>query len=295
MSIQEEIARIQGAKEKLKAKAIALKIVTGEGDKKIQELANAYDGIENKGSVSATVEVGNTYTIPKGYHDGTGTVTGQDTGAGEKYKLQSKTATPTTSRQEITPDEGYYGLSDVAVEAIPANFKDVSATTATVPDVLATKVFINSRGEQVTGNMPNIGAVSQKLKVGTASYTVPKGYHNGEGIISIDLEEKTVTPNKSRQEITPTENKVLSKVTVKAIPENYVDTADANAGAGDILTGKTAYVNGAKVTGTMANLGSVAGEINALAEDPSKTIGAGYTTGGKITIGNQLLQALQGI
>lgn len=39
----------------------------------------------------------------------------------------------------------------------------------------------------------------------------------------IELQEKTVTPSKETQEITASENKVLSKVTVLPIPEDYVN------------------------------------------------------------------------
>jgi hypothetical protein len=38
---------------------------------------------------------------------------------------------------------------------------------------------------------------------------------------------------------------------VNAIPDNYIITTDANATAGDMRTGKTAYVNGTKISGSI--------------------------------------------
>ena len=83
-------------------------------------------------------------------------------------------------------------------------------------DLLTGKTANDSNGEKVNGTMPNKGAVTATLNCG-GSYTIPKGYHNGSG-----------------------------KVTANSLASQ----TGANATAGDIVKGKTAWVNGSKLTGT---------------------------------------------
>lgn len=61
------------------------------------------------------------------------------------------------------------------------------------------------------------------------------------------------------------------------------DTSDANATATEILLGKTAYINGSKVTGTMPNNGAVTGSLDTVAGE--YTVPQGYHDGsGKVGI-----------
>lgn len=287
MSVATQIARIQGDKTTIRTKLVELGLAQSSDN--LDALAEAVEGIENRGSVSAQVKEGETYTIPKGYHNGSGTVAG--VAGGGNYQLQSKSATPTKSQQNITPDEGYYGLSDVTVAAIPEAYQDVTPVTAAAADVLTGKVIVDATGKQVAGTMASNGAVSKKLTADETSYTVPKGYHNGEGSVSVTVEEKSATPSKSQQVISPTEGSLISKVTVGAIPAEYIVTEDATALAADILTGKTAYVDGAKVTGSMPNNGAVSGTIDGMSQT-SYEVPAGYTSGGTVTLTDSIEQAL---
>lgn len=74
MSIATKIARIQNATSTIRSKYVELGIA--QSTDKIDNLATASSQIENRGAVTATVTEGSTYTIPKGYHNGSGTVTG---------------------------------------------------------------------------------------------------------------------------------------------------------------------------------------------------------------------------
>ena len=291
MSVATYINSIESSRNTIRNKLVELGLVASTA--KLDALAAAIEDIVNQGAVSVTVQEGSTYTIPKGYHNGSGTVSG--VAGGGNYTLQSKTATPTKKQQNITPDSGYYGLSDVTVGAIPEAYQDVSSVTAAAGDVLTGKVIVLADGTVATGTMANNGAVSKTLDATTITYTIPKGYHSGTGTVKIVLETKTVTPTKSAQEITPTTGKVLSKVTVEAIPDNYVDTTDGDATAAELLDGKFAYVNGVKVEGTMPNNGAVAASIDGLTVT-EYTVPKGFHSGaGKVSLTNDIETALAAI
>lgn len=296
MSIATEISRIQTARNKLRTKAVDLGIGTSTDN--LTQLANEYDGIVNRGSVSAQVQEGDTYTIPAGYHDGSGTVSGVS--GGGNYNLQSKSVTPTKAQQSVTADNGYYGLSGVTVAPIPDAYQDVSSVTAGAADVLANKIIVDDEGNVVPGTMPENGTVSRTLDAttGNQSYTIPEGHHSGSGAVGIVLETKSATPTTASQNITPTTGKVLSRVTVAPIPAQYGDTTGDDGVAANVLAGVNVHtnVNGAaqQIEGTMPNNGAIAATIDGLTTT-SYSVPAGHTTGGTVSLTNDIETALAAI
>lgn len=292
MSVSAYITSIEASRNIIRNKLVELGMVASTA--KLDVLAAAIEDIVNQGAVSVTVQEGGTYTIPKGYHNGSGTVSG--VGGGGNYTLQSKTVTPTKKQQNVAPDNGYYGLSGVTVAAIPEAYQDVSSVTATEGDVLTGKVIVTADGTVVAGTMVNNGKVDKILDATTITYTIPKGHHSGTGTVKIVLEEKSVTPTKSVQTITPTSGKVLSKVTVNAIPSPYQDVTGVTAQAANVLDGDI-FVDktGAEVEGTMPNKGAMTGTIDGLTTT-EYVIAKGYHNGnGKISLTDDIEKALAAI
>lgn len=158
------------------------------------------------------------------------------------------------------------------------------ATSTDKLDELATKAAA----------IKNQGAVDANVKEGE-TYTIPAGYHNGKGAVSITLEEKAATPTKKAQDITPTTGKVLSKVTVAAIPAAYQDVTGVTATAADVLVGKKIVdAEGTVITGTMADNGTITATIDGLTTT-SYTIPAGKTSGGTISLTDDIETALAAI
>lgn len=165
----------------------------------------------NIGKEEAIIACDQVHQISRGFHDGSGTITGKS--------LFDQTPASVIADDILEGDDCW------------------------------------ANGEHITGTMPNNGKVSINLEAGT-SYTIPKGFHNGEGI-------------------------------VKA-PELTFQTS-ASASATEIVEGYTAWVNGEKITGTMAKNDE---EEIILAPNGEYTIPYGFHTGrGKVVQNIQSMEA----
>lgn len=144
---------------------------------------------------------------------------------------------------------------------------DTSDADAVAGEILNTKTaYVN--GVKITGAMPNVGAVSGVINSIGEDYTVPNGFHDGSGKVTIDsvekakliganikqgvtilgvegeyegeavpTQKKTATPYTTKQTILPDAGYDLSQVDVEAI--YYEETANS-AGGVTVTIGKVA-------------------------------------------------------
>lgn len=133
---------------------------------------------------------------------------------------------------------------------------DTTNDTLTVSEALSGKTF-HARGMAYTGTMTNNGGVTGTISTKAGQYTIPQGYHDGSGKVSISSTEqdkiiagniksgvqilgvtgtysgesvtaqtKTVTPTLTGLTVLPDQNyDYLAQVNVNPIPISYADNA----------------------------------------------------------------------
>ncbi len=162
--------------------------------------------------------------------------------------LSAQTPTNTTVEQPAGIYEAF-NLSTVDADLVSGNIKkdvvifgitgtaDVPSGNAVAADVLTGKTFSNAGGVGLSGTMANVG--QQNITPGTSARTIAQGYHDGTGTVAGDAELMA--------------GNIRSGVTIFGVTgdPNVVNTSSGDAAAGDIRTGKKAWVDGAEVTGTL--------------------------------------------
>lgn len=164
----------------------------------------------------------------------------------------------TTVASDVASGKYFHLATGERVQGTSTLDADTSDATATAAEILSTKTaYVN--GNKVTGSMPNRGAVTGTISTKAQQYTVPQGYHDGSGKVSIasaeqakliasnirqgvtilgvegsmsgtedmDIEPaKTVTPSTTAQTVLPaTGYDGMAQVTVEAIPVTRTDNA----------------------------------------------------------------------
>lgn len=162
-------------------------------------------------------------------------------------------------------------LDDINIELV-----NKGSTAADTLDVVDEKIRAISSG----GSTQDADAVAGDLRAGKTAYArgskivgtlasvmpgVPNVSVSGQGVVTASVTQSAGIVNGATTSATHTlssdddpdfvESNIKAGVTIFGVTGNYsgsgTDTSDANATAGDIRTGKTAYVQGVKVTGSL--------------------------------------------
>jgi hypothetical protein len=157
------------------------------------------------------------------------------------YRLDTGAAGAKRSGAFVEPSSGPTAGTGHTLDEVMGLAPTVDDTNGAVPaEILSGKTFwgltIGNWGLK-TGTMTNNVAVTYTPT--TTNQTVAEGYHNGSGVVSGDTD--LVTTN------------IRSGINIFGVAgdSNVVNTSSGDAGSGDILNGKKAWIDGSEVTGSL--------------------------------------------
>lgn len=149
--------------------------------------------------------------------------------------LQTKTATPTESQQNIAPDPGYDGLLSVVVEAISSSYIGSAITRRSSNDltvsgakVTAPAGYYASAAEKsiasgsVTLGTPTVNSSGLITATGTVVAGFVSSNPSNKTLQLTTQAGKTVTPSKSQQTAVASQRFTTGNVLVAPIPDEFI-------------------------------------------------------------------------
>lgn len=181
--------------------------------------------ITNHGKLERVLDASNpSCDIKKGYYSADGKVS---------INPQPKTISHPLDKEKSTtvyPDANCV-LSSVTIEPLPKSYGDVSDASVNGGSLSqgilkGTTVYAKDASgspSKVEGTMVDHGAVTETVGW-NKDFTIPRGFHNGNGKVSAKTKVCYVTPSNESQTIFAEADEAFAAVSVNKIPSNYTNT-----------------------------------------------------------------------